>query len=110
MKKFVKNLCEGFKTTPNSVKFWNGLVYLFLIAIGIINLELLGVVLIIGSILALGVILDGKEDNHYWMFGMPLIWVFIIIGVLIFIGTFIWERFISKFNSWLDGEKTNGEK
>ncbi len=103
-------MTADFKNTPNSVKFWNSVVILGLIASGFVSLDLLAMLFFIGSFLSLAIILQGDEENHYWMFGMPLVWLFVIIGLFVVLCEFIKERFILKFNAWLDREKTKDKK
>jgi hypothetical protein len=52
MEEIISDIKSNWKKTPNSVKFWNGLVLVGLIITGILSLEVLGVVLAILSLLA----------------------------------------------------------
>jgi len=94
---------------PNSVKFWNGLVLVGLIITGVLNLEILSVVLAIISIAALAMFIDGMSsgtdeylDNHLWIYFAPLSWGLLIVGLIV-IGCYkLYERTIVRFNKWLN--------
>jgi uncharacterized BrkB/YihY/UPF0761 family membrane protein len=107
MKEFISDIKRNWKETPNSVKFWNGLVLLGLIIIGIIDLEALGAVLGLMSIATLAVLLRAIGDgdcleNHLWIWFTPLAW-FMLIMVLILYGCHkFYEKIIMKFNNWLN--------
>jgi hypothetical protein len=94
---------------PNSVKFWNGLVLVSLIVIGVLDLEILSVVLAIMSVAALAIFLgamgsgsDDYLDNHLWLYFTPFAWVILMAGLILFSGNKLYEGTIVKFNSWLN--------
>jgi hypothetical protein len=87
-----------WRNEPFSVKFWNSLVLVILIISPIFSLELFATEMFIGSILSLGIMMDGDSDQHYWIMFMPLFWILSIVA-LAGIGI---EFSISRFNSWLD--------
>lgn len=97
---------------PNSVKFWNGLLLVSLIIVGVLDLKILSVILAIMSITALAVFLDamgsGSDDyldNHLWLYFTPLAWGLLVIGLII-IGVYeLYKGTIVKFNKWLNKEK-----
>ena len=111
MKDLLMSIKKTWKERPNSVKFWNGLLLLGLIIIGVIDLEILSVVLGLMSIVALAVYFDvmGQSDddleNHIWLYFTPFTWCLLIIG-LILIGSYeFYKGTIVKFNNWLDKQK-----
>jgi hypothetical protein len=111
MKEIITDIKNGWKTIPNSVKFWNGLLLVCLIIIGVLDLEILSVVLAIMSVAALALFLDAMGhsddylDKHIWLYFTPLAWgLFILALIIIGIGK-LYEGTIVKFNSWLNKEK-----
>jgi hypothetical protein len=110
MKNLITDIKENWRKTPNSVKFWNGLVLLGLIISGIISLELLSFILAVMSIFTLALFIDGMSDDgkhldkHIWMWFTPLVWVLVCAGGLVFLGIKLYESTISEFNNWLDNE------
>ena len=111
MKEIITDIKNDWRKTPNSVKFWNGLVLLGLIISGIISLELLSFILAVMSIFTLALLIDGMGDDgkhlnkHIWMWFTPLVWVFVCLFGLAYLGIKLYESTISKFNVWLDKEK-----
>jgi hypothetical protein len=111
MKNLITDIKENWRKTPNSVRFWNGLILLGLVITGIISLDLLSFVLVVMSIFTLALFInelgnDGKSlDKHIWMWFTPLVWVLVCCGGLVYLGIKLYESTISKFNDWLDKEK-----
>jgi hypothetical protein len=111
MKEIITDIKNGWKTIPNSVKFWNGLLLVCLIITGVLDLEILSVVLAIMSVAALALFLDamGHSDdyfnNHIWLYFTPLAWGFITIVLIVYGIIKLYERTIVKFNEWLNKEK-----
>lgn len=110
MKEIISDIKRNWKETPNSVKFWNGLVLLGLVVSGILNFQLLGVELVIMSFFAFALSIDsigeeGKLDKHLWVWFTPLMWCLVIIGLIIYGCIKLYETTISKFNDWLDKQK-----
>jgi hypothetical protein len=110
IKELILDIKNGWKTTPNSVRFWNGLVLIGLIITGVLDLEILSIVLAIMSIAALAVLLSAMGDgdylnNHIWLYFTPLAWCFITIVLIVFGIIKLYERTIVKFNEWLNKEK-----
>ena len=105
MKKFLLEIKQDFNNTPNSVKFWNLLVLIGLILSGIFSIDLFVCELVVGSIVAFGLVIEGSEDNHIWIFFMPITWLVMLIAGVIGLGTLINTNTIKKFNNWLDKEK-----
>jgi hypothetical protein len=107
-KTWIETIQEGWRKTPNSVKFWNGLVLLGLIITGIIDLDLLLIVLAVMSIFTLALFIDGMSDDgkrldkHIWMWFTPLVWMLVCGGGLVYLGIKLYETTIMKFNNWLD--------
>jgi hypothetical protein len=111
MKEIISDIKNSWKETPNSVKFWNGLVLVGLIVTGVLSLELLGVVLGILSLFAFVLWFDciggdeDKLDKHLWVWFTPVVWIMMILGVIIYGCIKLYENSISKFNDWLDKQK-----
>jgi hypothetical protein len=108
MKEIISDIKKSWEETPNSVKFWNGLVLVGLIITGVLSLEVLVIVLGILSLLAwimwMGSIGgdEDKLDKHLWVWFTPIVWMMIIVGVIIYGCVKLYENSISKFNNWLD--------
>lgn len=107
MKEIISNIKENWKETPNSVKFWNGLVLLGLIISGFIGLDLLLTELAIMSVFAfiIGMNSIGNEgvfDIHLWVWFTPLTWVMLVVGLTIYVCIKLYKNTIPKFNNWLD--------
>jgi hypothetical protein len=101
-----KELIESWNEIPNSIKFWNGLVLLLLIIVGIVNMELLYVLLSFGSLLTLGIMIDGDDSKHHlWMILMPITWLLIFLSLIIGLFYFFYLKVIIPFNDWLNKEK-----
>lgn len=94
---------------PNSVKFWNGLLLVSLIIIGVLDLKILSVMLAIMSIAASAVYLEVNSDdylnNHIWLYFTPFTWCLLAIGLIIIGVRKLYEGTIVKFNGWLNKEK-----
>lgn len=108
MKEFIVDVRKSWKEIPNSVKFWNGLVLLGLIITGIIDFDVLLIVLGIMSVFAFAVFfesLGGDEKyvvRHLWIWFTPVTWVFMLLGLLIMGCLKLKEKLIDKFNNWLN--------
>jgi hypothetical protein len=108
MKKFIVDVQNGWKELPNSVKFWNGLVLLGLIIVGIIDVDILMIVWGIMSILAFAGFFDslgGDEkfiERNLWVWFTPLTWGVMLLGLLIMGCMKLKEKTIDKFNNWLN--------
>lgn len=107
MKKIISDIKKNWKETPNSVKFWNGLVLLGLVIIGIISLDGLTIMLGLMSIAAFTVLISAIGDGdylekHLWIWFTPLAWGMLILGLILFGFIKFYERIIMKFNNWLD--------
>jgi hypothetical protein len=102
MKEIITNIKIGWKELPNSVKFWNGLVLLGLIITGIINVGILMIVWCIGSIILVGLVVDGEAENHVWGMFMPITWVCTLLVGIGFLLNWIYNNTILNFNNWLN--------
>jgi hypothetical protein len=108
MEKLIFEIKFAWNGIPNSVKFWNGLVLLGLIITGIIDVEILMVVLVIMSMLAFATIFDslgGDEksiERNLWIWFTPLSWGVMLLGLLIMGSMKLKEKTIDKFNNWLN--------
>lgn len=106
-KTWIETIQEGWRKTPNSIKFWNGLVLLGLVIIGIISLEGLTIMLGLMSIAAFAVLISSISDGdylekHLWIWFTPLAWGMLILGLILFGFIKFYEGIIMKFNNWLD--------
>lgn len=99
-----KRLKEEFNGIPNSVKFWNGLAMTCLIIISVINFELLWWIWVFGSIIVLGLFLEDRLEFHYWPILMPITWIAITVVIISVTVEYLYKKFISRFNSWLDNK------
>ena len=108
MKTFLKNIWSDWTEVPMSVRFWNCLFILLMLALGIYDMNYLAIVWFIGSILIVAKCLDGDDfDNHLWALFMPITWIAIIgvgIGFLLYT---IYKHTILRFNDWLDKDKND---
>lgn len=107
MGKLIFEIKFAWKTIPNSVKFWNGLVLLGLIISGIISSDLLYIEWGIMSVFALALSLDAMSDDknldkHIWIYFTPLSWVILLLGLIIMGCISFYDRVIVKFNNWLN--------
>jgi hypothetical protein len=108
--KIIDTLRGGWNEIPNSVKFWNGLVLLILIGVGIYSMEVLGVIWAFGSLLALAVLIEGVDtEEHLWMYFMPLMWFLFVLALVISLGVLIHHKTVVPFNEWLDKNKGDEE-
>lgn len=97
---------EGWADMPTSVKFWNLLLVAALIIVGILSLELLALLMLFGSAIAVAMFFDQADiENHLWIWLMPITWLLILLGIIVGVGIFINERLIQRFNKWLDSKK-----
>lgn len=104
---WIEDIKKNWRETPNSVKFWNGLVLLGLVISGLVSLELLWVELVIMSVLACVMWFDsigeeGRLDKHLWVWFTPLIWCLVVFALIVYGCIKLYENTISKFNDWLD--------
>ena len=98
-----KDIQEGWRETPNSVKFWNAIFVLVIIITGIILPEALIVIFVVGSLITIGLFLDQENiDKHLWIWFMPITWLFAIVAITIGCFYLLYENSIAKFNDWLD--------
>ena len=107
MEKLIFEIKFAWKTIPNSVKFWNGLVLLGLIISGIISSDLLYIEWGIMSVFALALSLDAMSDDknldkHIWIYFTPLSWGILLLGLIIMGCISFYDRVIVKFNNWLN--------
>ena len=108
--KIINALRDGWNGIPNSVKFWNGLVLLILIGVGVYSMTVLGVIWAFGSLLALAVLIDGVDtEEHLWMYFMPLMWFLFVLALVLSLGVFIHHKTVVPFNEWLNKKKDDGE-
>ena len=106
LKEILKDVKSSWKEVPNSVKFWNSLLLAGLLALGIIQYELLMIALFIGSFLTIGIFIDGDDtEKHLWMIFMPITWFFIILTITGFSIYGLYKITIEPFNNWLNKEK-----
>ena len=105
IKEIVVDIGKDFKEIPNSVKFWNCLLLILLMGAGVYSSFLLKVLLVIGSILAIGFTIDEDDlSEHPWVLFMPITWCVILFGLAIWGTIYLYSISIARFNRWLDGE------
>lgn len=105
IKEMMIDIWKEFKKIPNSVKFWNCLLLILLVGVGVHSTFLLNVLLVMGSILAIAVSIDGDDlSNHLWVLFMPITWGVILLGLAIWGTVYLYSISIARFNRWLDGE------
>lgn len=104
--KILNNIRKEWNKVPNSTKFWNGLILLILICVGIYNIGFLGLLLGLGSLVAIALIIDGDYvDGHLWIWFTPIMWFLSLFGLVVFCGVIIYGNTIVPFNNWLDKTK-----
>ena len=108
-KTLKETIQENWKNTPNSVKFWNGLLLFGLIITGLISLEALVVLLGLMSIFSLVVFFGGivdseKLEKHLWLWLTPSVWVMVVIALIIYGCITFYENTICKFNEWINNK------
>lgn len=105
IKEIVVDIGKDFKEIPNSVKFWNCLLLILLMGAGVYSTFLLKVLLVMGSILAIAISIDGDDlSKHLWILFMPITWGVILLGLAIWGTIYLYSISIARFNRWLDGE------
>lgn len=87
--------------------FWLAIYIVALVAIGFISLSMLGLILIFGSFLTICIVMDGSEENHIWIYLMPITWAFFIFGSILYCIVNGYEYTIGRFNKWLDRDKSD---
>ena len=92
----------------NSEKFWTSILAIVLIIIGIINLDLLFLIMIFGSIIFIPfyfahILVYDKVKHSIWMFFVPGIYFF-LLGELIFYLYKKIKALITYFNNKLDNK------
>ena len=108
MEKIKRIVREFWDETPNSVKFWNGLILLILIGSGIYSLEALGVLMVFGSLLTIALLAEGGNTNqNIWIFFMPISWFILLFGLVIATSLYINNNVIVPFNKWLNKNTKN---
>ncbi len=107
LKEILKDVKSSWKKSPTSVNFWNSLLLAGLVALGIIQYELLIIALFLGSILTFAIVIDGDKDTekHLWMIFMPITWIAIIVTIIGFSIYGLYKITIEPFNNWLNKEK-----
>ena len=111
LKEIFNEVKSSWKQVPNSVKFWNSLLLAGLVALGIIQYELLMIALFIGSFLTIGIVIDkiydarSDTEKHIWIMFMPITWIVIIVTIIGFSIYGLYKITIEPFNNWLNKEK-----
>ncbi len=100
------DIVQGVKEIPNSVLFWNGLVFLIFIIAFFINIEMFVSVQGLASIFALAIVFDGNADKtQIWILGTVFFWVALSFVAVIGLASWIGIQTVSKFNDWLDNKQ-----
>lgn len=107
MEKLIFEIKFAWNKSPNSVKFWNGLVLLGLIISGVISSDLLYIEWGFMSVFALALAFDGMSDDknldkHIWIYFTPLFWGMLLVALIIMGCISFYDRVIVKFNNWLN--------
>ena len=75
IKEHINDVKQNWKEIPNSVKFWNGLLIVLLTIASIIDINFLRLFWAIGSLLTIGLFIDGDEDRmskQLWIWLVPI--------------------------------------
>lgn len=100
--KYIKMFFHNWDSIPKSVRFWNVLLILGLVVIGIFTWELLAILLALGSVLTVALSLDDATKNHLWIAFMPITW-FCVIGISICVLLYkLYKITIVPFNNWIN--------
>ena len=100
------DIVKGIKKTPNSVLFWNGLVFLGFIVAFFVNIEVFVTVQGLASIFALAIVFDGDADkNQIWILGTAFFWLALSFVAVLGLGSWIGSLTVERFNNWLDKKR-----
>jgi hypothetical protein len=93
----------------NSEIFWNSILIILLIICGIYDYRLLILLLFMGSVLFCGIfvpkmILFPKTKYSFWMYLLPIVWLFYITTFVTFLTKYIYKKVIIPFNNKLDNK------
>lgn len=108
IKKILKRLT--LSDHSNSEIFWNSILFLCLIIIGIFSFIFLISILCIGSFIELIILCEYRIDpfnnvkDDLWYYLMPVTWIIFAIGYIMKFIVFIYDEFIEKFNRWLNSK------
>ena len=94
----MKKIIQQYKQFSGSTRFWNNSIIAFAIILPFINLEVAMFCASCASLLAVGLIMDGKCDESYWWLITPTAWILFFVGVI----CQIHEKLVKPFNTWLD--------
>jgi phosphotransferase system glucose/maltose/N-acetylglucosamine-specific IIC component len=114
MKNIILNILSGIKESwieiPRSVRFWNLLVIAIVIGVFMTSAEGSVVIFFLGTIATFSIFWEEREiKNNLWIFAMPITWAIILIGLFVFICEFIYKRYITRFNQWMDNKDQKEE-
>jgi hypothetical protein len=106
LKEIKQDISHLWWGMPNSSKLGHGLLLLTMILSGIFLPELLIIIWIMGSILAIATVFDGFEGsdpyNSLWIFFMPIMWLLIGLVILDGVGRWVWYRTFDRLIDWID--------
>jgi hypothetical protein len=105
----LEGIKESWTEIPRSVRFWNLLVIAIVIGVFMTSIKGSVLIFIFGTVGAYYIILSESEiKNNLWVFAMPITWVLLIIGLFYLIFEFIYKRYITRFNQWMDNKDQKG--
>ena len=107
-KELVNFIKAFFTETPNSVLFWNSLLYIAtIIGYIIAPLPTAFFTAFVGSIFFLVMIIDlgDKFHNHLWIGLTGLFWLILCVFGIILLGEYLYNHTIIPFNNWLNKPK-----
>ncbi len=109
MKNKILNVLSGIKESwgeiPRSVRFWNLLVISIVIGVFMTSVEGSILIFCLGTIATVTIFVEERDlENNLWVFSMPITWVILIIAIFTLICEFIYKRYITRFNRWMDSK------
>lgn len=114
MKNIILNILKGIKESwveiPRSVRFWNLLIIAIVIGVFMTSIEGSVCIFLFGTVATVSTVWEEREiKNNLWIFAMPITWVVLIIAIFYLICEFIYKRYITRFNQWMDNKDQKDE-
>lgn len=109
LKDVVGDLKQIWGEAPTSVRFWYGVLLLFIVSVGIYDLGWFITLMIGMSFIAFFAILHSLSSyapKYYYMWiGLtPLGWALGIILLLMDVSTWVYYKTVNRFNEWLNNK------